>query len=134
IRDRDFEPRPLGGNIVAEASAEVRFPLFGESFVGAAFLDGAYVSQRTNPELSRSKAAITPGVGVRYRSPVGPIRVDIGINPGAAETLPVITEETIAGETRLVTLGQTRFFAPLKGGFSGILNRTTIHLSIGEAF
>ena len=134
IRDRDFEPRPLGGNIIAEASAEVRFPLFGESFVGAAFLDGAYVSQRTNPELSRSKAALTPGVGVRYRSPVGPIRVDIGINPGAAETLPVITEETIAGETRLVRLGQTRFFAPLKGGFSGILNRTTIHLSIGEAF
>lgn len=134
LRDRDFEPRPLGGNIVAEASAEVRFPLFRENFVGAAFLDGAYVSQRTNPELSRSKAALTPGVGVRYRSPVGPIRVDIGINPGAAETLPVITEETVAGETRLVTLEQSRFFAPLKGGFRGLLNRATLHLSIGEAF
>lgn len=134
LEDRDFEPRPLGGNIVVEASAEIRFPLFRESFVGAAFLDGAYVSQRTNPELSRSKAAVTPGFGVRYRSPVGPIRVDIGINPGASETLPVITEETIAGETRLVTLDQSRLFAPLKGGFRGLLNRTTIHLSIGEAF
>ncbi len=134
LRDRDFEPRPLGGNIVVEASAEIRFPLFRENFVGAAFLDGAYVSQRTNPELSRSKAAITPGFGVRYRSPVGPIRVDIGINPGASETLPVITEQTVAGETRLVTLEQSRLFAPLKGGFRGVLNRATLHLSIGEAF
>ncbi|MEO5579221.1 MAG: BamA/TamA family outer membrane protein, partial [Gemmatimonadaceae bacterium] len=133
LRDRDFEARPLGGNVVAEASAEVRFPLW-RTLVGAAFLDGAYVSQRTNPELSRSKAAITPGIGVRYRSPVGPIRVDIGINPGASETLPVVTEATVAGETRLVTLDESRLFSPFRKGFRGVLDRVTLHLSIGEAF
>ncbi|MEJ7758852.1 MAG: BamA/TamA family outer membrane protein [Gemmatimonadaceae bacterium] len=134
LRNRDFEPRPLGGNIIAEGSAEMRFPLWKDVVVGAAFIDGAYVSQRTNPLLPKSKAAVTPGFGVRYRSPVGPIRVDIGINPGAAETLPVVTESTVAGETRLVTLSKSRLFDPFRSGFRGVLDRVTLHLSIGEAF
>lgn len=133
LKDSDFEPRPLGGNIIAEASAEVRFPLW-KTLVGAAFVDGAYVSQRTNPLLPKSKAAVTPGFGIRYRSPVGPIRIDVGINPGASETLPVVTEAIVGGETRLITLEQSRLFNPVRGGFRGLLDRVTLHLSIGEAF
>lgn len=129
----DFEPRPLGGNFVAETSAELRFPLW-KRIVGAVFLDAAYVSQRTNPELPESKAAITPGFGGRYRSPVGPIRVDLGINPGLSETLPVVTDAIVNGERRLVTLEQRRRFAPVGQGPRGILDRLVLHLSIGEAY
>lgn len=134
LKDRDFEPRALGGNIVAEGSTEVRFPLFMNKLVGAVFVDAGYVSQKTNPALPKSKAAITPGFGVRYLSPVGPIRVDLGINPGLAETLPVVTEGVVDGETRLVTLDQQRRYHPIRGGFSGVLDRVVLHLSIGEAF
>ncbi len=134
LKDRDFEPRPLGGNFVAEASGELHFPLFMEKLVGAVFVDGGYVSQRTNPSLPKSKAAFTPGFGGRYLSPVGPIRVDFGINPGRAETLPVVTESVVNGERRLVTLGQRRLYHPVRSGFSGVLDRITLHLSIGEAF
>jgi outer membrane protein insertion porin family/translocation and assembly module TamA len=129
----DFETRPLGGNFVAETSAEFRFPLWRQIF-GAAFIDAGYVSQRTNPELPTSKAAITPGFGVRYRSPVGPIRVDLGINPGLSETLPVLTDAIIDGEKRLVTLDERRRFKPVGRGAWGILDRMVLHLSIGEAF
>jgi outer membrane protein assembly complex protein YaeT len=129
----DFEARPLGGNFVIEASAELRFPLW-RSLYGAGFIDAGYVSQRTNPGLPTSKAAITPGIGVRYRSPVGPIRVDIGINPGLAETLPVVTETIIDGEKRLVTLEERRRFKPVGRGAWGVLDRMVLHLSIGEAF
>lgn len=129
----DFEPRPLGGNVVAELSAEFRFPLWRELF-GAGFLDYGYVAQRTNPELPRSRSAVTPGFGVRYRSPVGPIRVDIGINPGREESLPVVTEAIVDGENRLVTLAERRRFAQSGGGSKGVLQRMTLHLSIGEAF
>jgi hypothetical protein len=90
------------------------------------------VSQRTNPNLPRRRTALTPGFGFRYRSPVGPIRADIGINPGRSESLPVVTESIVNGQKTLVTLQQRRIYAP--NGGSGILNRMVLHLSIGEAF
>jgi outer membrane protein insertion porin family/translocation and assembly module TamA len=130
----DFEPRPLGGNFVAESSIEYRFPLWRQVLVGAVFADGGYVSQKTSPDLPKSRAAITPGFGVRYRSPVGPIRVDFGINPGRKEELPVVTEETVNGVTRLVTLDQRRSFSVGGSGARGFLDRLVLHLSIGEAF
>ena len=129
----DFQPRPLGGNFVAEASAEFRFPVWRQLF-GAVFVDGGYVSQKTAPGLPASAKAVTPGFGVRYRSPVGPIRIDLGVNPGRAEDLPVVTETTVNGVTKLVTLTKVRSFAQSGAGFRGALNRLTLHLSIGEAF
>jgi outer membrane protein assembly complex protein YaeT len=134
LKDRDFEPRPLGGNVLAEGSAELRFPLFSDQVIGAAFVDAGYLAQRVNPALPKSRAAVTPGFGARYLSPVGPIRVDFGINPGLAETLPVVTESVINGEKRLVLLTESRRYHPVRSGFSGVLDRITLHLSIGEAF
>jgi hypothetical protein len=84
--------------------------------------------------LPKSKLAITPGFGGRYLSPVGPIRVDFGFNPGRQEVLPVVTEAIVNGEKRLVTLDQRRVYHPVRGGFAGFLDRVTLHLSIGEAF
>ena len=133
IARTDFEPRALGGNLVAETSVEMRFPVWRQ-IVGAVFVDAGYVSQRTNPDLPKSRAAITPGFGARYRSPVGPIRVDFGINPGRSEELPVVTESLVDGQTRLVTLEQRRKFNVVGNGFGGLLDRLTLHLSIGEAF
>jgi outer membrane protein assembly complex protein YaeT len=129
--DRDFEPRPLGGNFVLEGSVEARFPVWRE-LIGAVFVDAGRVTQRTNPALPRSRTAITPGFGGRYRSPVGPIRADIGFNPGKAESLPVVTENIVNGQKTLVTLQQRRSYSPQRGG--SILNRMVLHLSIGEAF
>ena len=129
----DFEPRPLGGNFVAEASAEFRFPIWQQLF-GAVFVDGGYVSQKATNGLPSSARAVTPGFGVRYRSPVGPIRVDLGINPGRAEEIPVVTETTVNGVAKLVTLQQRRGFTQAGSGFRGALDRLVLHLSIGEAF
>jgi len=133
LEDRDFEPRPLGGNFVLEGSVEARFPVWRD-LTGAAFIDAGMVSQKINSSLPRRRAAVTPGFGVRYRSKVGPIRADIGINPGTTESLPVVTEDLTNGQRTLVTLQQRRSYSPAKGGVGGILNRMVLHLSIGEAF
>ena len=129
----DFDQRPLGGNFVAEASAEFRFPIWQQLF-GAVFVDGGYVSQKTTPDAPSSARAVTPGFGFRYRSPVGPIRIDLGVNPARSEELPVVTEESVNGVTKLVTLTQRRDFSQAGSGFRGALNRLVLHLSIGEAF
>jgi hypothetical protein len=132
IKDRDFQALPLGGNLVAEASAEFRFPVYGD-FLAALFVDGGYLAQNTDKTLPKSQAAVTPGIGVRYLSPVGPIRVDVGWNPIKSEKLTVITEDTVAGRTQLITLPQSmqRTYAPSGGGF---LSHLALHLSIGEAY
>jgi outer membrane protein assembly factor BamA len=131
LKDRDFEPRPLGGNFVVEGSVEARFPVWQQLF-GAVFVDAGMVSQRTNPTLPKKRTAVTPGFGFRYRSPVGPIRADIGFNPGATESLPVVTESIVNGQKTLVTLQKRRIYAPTNG--HGVLGRMVLHLSIGEAF
>jgi outer membrane protein insertion porin family len=129
LATRDFDPRPLGGNVVLEGSIEARFPVW-RALSGAAFVDAGVVTQKINRDLPRRRGAITPGFGVRYQSPVGPIRADIGINPGTTETLPVVTEAIVAGQRKLVTLDKRRVYDPGKK----IFDRLVLHLSIGEAF
>jgi outer membrane protein assembly factor BamA len=129
LANRDFEPRALGGNIVVEGSAELRFPVW-KDLSGAAFVDAGYVAQRINPALPKSKAAVTPGIGIRYLTRVGPVRVDLAMSPASGEFLPVVTEQVIDGEVRLVNVKENRRYAPAKG----LLNRMQLHLSIGEAF
>jgi outer membrane translocation and assembly module TamA len=67
---------PRGGNAVLILNGELRFPVWRE--VGAvAFVDGGNVFRRvTEFDIGELRGSV--GFGVRYRSPVGPIRVDLG--------------------------------------------------------
>ena len=85
----------------------------------------------------RGKGAITPGFGIRYYSPVGPIRVDVGINTSKAEELAVVTELVKNGKREIVPLDIPRRYSATgsdKGAFRNALNRLVLHLSIGQAF
>jgi len=132
-----FIPRPVGGTSVIEASVEYRFPFWGP-LQGAVFVDGARVGTQGNGLEVEGRTYVTPGVGARFATPVGPIRVDLGIRPTVAERLPVVTEIVDPdGERRLVRLDLPRDHDPtsVRGGFLGqALARLTLHLSIGEAF
>ena len=81
--------------------------------------------------------AITPGVGFRYKSPVGPIRVDLGYNPRQREDLQVVTTaKDSTGMERLVELNTTRSYTNggQARGFWGLFNQMVLHLSIGQAY
>jgi len=145
LGDDRFTPRPTGGNTILEGSAEVRFPIW-KSLGGAAFVDGALVGESTITGVTRRTGAITPGVGIRYYSPVGPIRVDVGFNPNVSEPLRVLTQVGDGANSEIVPvqimgangnpIDVTRNYAPAKnqGGFRGFLNQLTLHLSIGHAY
>ena len=134
-----FQPQPLGGTAVAEASVEYRFPLSPAHGVsGAIFLDGAVIGTNQLSGLLGATAAVTPGFGVRMATPVGPVRLDLGIRPRLIEDLPVVTQVTSAdGRVQLVTLDKTRKYNPLDnsgGFFRQVLSRLRLHLAIGPPF
>ena len=130
LESRDFTPRPLGGTSDIEGSVEYRFPIW-QALSGAAFVDAGIVGNAGLQDLAHGTGAVTPGAGVRYRSPVGPIRVDIAWNPAIAEDLQVYTERTNANGVReLVPLDVRYRYQPDRG----LLKQLTLHLSIGEAF
>ncbi|HET7622956.1 MAG TPA: BamA/TamA family outer membrane protein [Gemmatimonadaceae bacterium] len=137
VPSSDFEPRPTGGTSLIEANIEYRFPIW-KRLGGAVFVDGAYVGEGSASEIFKGTGAITPGFGLRYQSPVGPIRIDLGIRPSLKEVLPVITQTIDStGAPHLARLQNTKVYDPLEGSggtFKKILRRLSLHLSIGQAF
>ena len=139
VKASAFQPRPLGGSALAEASVEFRFPLsVPAGLSGAVFVDGAIVGTRRFSNLLGATATITPGFGVRFDTPVGPVRLDLGIRPRVVEELPVITQVTASdGTFQLVTLKTRRRYDPAEatgGALRQIFSRLTLHLAIGPAF
>jgi outer membrane protein insertion porin family len=81
---------PTGGHGLIVLNAEARLPLRG-GLGAVAFIDGGNVWRNVEDmDFSQIRGAV--GFGLRYRSPVGPIRVDLGfkldrriIRPGERE-------------------------------------------------
>ncbi len=69
---------PRGGNSVVILNAELRVALFG-ALQGVTFLDAGNVYPQVS-DLDITDLRLAPGFGVWYRSPVGPIRLDLGFN------------------------------------------------------
>lgn len=70
-----FQGDPIGGASLLETCAEVRMR-FSEDFGGVAFVDAGNAYAASTPDFTDSLYVGT-GVGVRYYSPVGPLRFDI---------------------------------------------------------
>jgi translocation and assembly module TamA len=70
---------PIGGRGLAEFALEARIRLkqFGGNFGIVPFFDGGSLSTSAVPDLRQWRLAA--GVGVRYYSLFGPIRIDVGI-------------------------------------------------------
>lgn len=93
---------PIGGSALIILNAELRAPVWRD--LGAAvFVDGGNVFARPG-ELDLTHLRGSLGFGLRYRSPVGPIRVDLGFK---------LARRTINGQLE---------------------PRTALHFSIGQAF
>ncbi len=68
--------RPTGGTALAAATAEFR-QRFGESFGAAVFVDAGQVDTASTPFSGALRAGA--GVGARYYTPIGPIRLDVAV-------------------------------------------------------
>lgn len=112
---------PVGGNGLADGSIELRFDVAGS--VGAAvFVDAANIADSSSlpsawqTTLDPTRLQFAAGTGLRYKTPFGPLRLDVGV--------------------RLVN-AQGEWFPPVPFTPEGTTHRepvVAVHLSLGEAF
>jgi outer membrane protein assembly factor BamA len=87
---------PVGGRQLFVLNSEVRFPLhLMKKLGGVVFYDGGNVYSAINFPNFTNNYTNTVGLGLRYTTPIGPIRIDIGHNlnpvPGINPTQYYIT-------------------------------------------
>ncbi|MDP2957436.1 MAG: BamA/TamA family outer membrane protein [Longimicrobiales bacterium] len=151
LGDGGFQARPTGGTTVIEGSLEARIPLTA-TFQGALFTDVGQVWNAAG-DLDLSSLRMTPGFGIRYLSPIGPLRFDLAYRFSGGESLAVVTNgvrpfapATDDPDDRLQVAGgpipwvATRALAALgprvlyDDSPASSLRRWQLHISIGQAF
>ncbi len=86
--ERDLGPHdprgnPVGGEFYSIFNVEYTFPIYGE-LLGAVFVDaGNLLPDARDPGLNDMRYGI--GGGLRYNLPIGPVRLDYGVNPNPRE-------------------------------------------------
>ena len=153
-----YRVAPSGGNAMWTANVELRTRGGGPGslFHWVVFLDAGRV-WNTNDVFSsfNADARVTPGIGLRLATPLGPFRMDVGYNPYPLDAGPAFLVERAdpangragraicvsPGTADLLTLptGSTgaapdcpATFKPTRRG--GLLPRLAFHFSIGNAF
>ncbi len=104
--------RPVGGLTSWELSLELRFPVGVFDPLGAVLFVDASDVRLGRAEYSLDDPHVAPGIGLRYPTPIGPVRLDLGVR--LLELLDREQPENTA--PRL-------FGAPM-----------TLHLAVGQAF
>ena len=137
VPDDQLFTRSVGGSSLIEGSVELRLPLL-KALGAVVFVDGAYVGTAGLASPARGKGAITPGAGFRYRSPLGVLRLDIGLRPVGAELLPVVVATTSpTGNDDIVRLAREKRYSlitPSTGTLHSIARRLVVHFAMGQAF
>jgi outer membrane protein assembly complex protein YaeT len=146
---------PVGGQALLFLNAELRFPLIGDNVSGVLFWDAGNVYTRlrdisiryrqphTTQQVRTDQGVTTEdvfgfnymahavGFGIRYRTPVGPIRLDLAFSPNSTHFAGC------AGYTGSQLLDCGRVDAnnqPLVPRKNDRINPFQFHFSIGQAF
>jgi hypothetical protein len=136
---------------VLEANLELRFRL-GSSLQGVAFVDAGQLWGATQ-SVDLGELEVTPGTGIRFLSPIGPLRVDVAYRFRGGQALSVVTSQLrpfvdgeddpndriLVGVERIpfVESNELAVLAPtVLFGESSALSwrRFQLHISIGQAF
>ena len=128
----------LGGTQVALGTLELRgpSPVLARFARVAAFVDVGQVwspglDERSELGLAGGPLVVTPGIGLRIATPVGPIRADLGYNAYDLRSGPLYLA-TSDGSDRLSDLIFWRSrFQPEQ---QTLLDRIQLHIAVGQAF
>jgi outer membrane protein assembly complex protein YaeT len=121
---------PLGGSALFTNTFELRFPLFGDNLGGVLFNDAGNVYTSLNDLSFRFRQRNLQdfnymvqgfGFGIRYRTPIGPVRLDLSFSPDAPRFFGLKgTEQDLINNTAISTVQK--------------INAFQFHFSLGQAF
>ncbi len=128
--DVDTVRSSTGGtrSILASAEVTARLPIGPPSLRGAVFVDAGQVWESRDTLATRPGLRITPGVGARFATPVGPIRLDVAYNPYNPEPGPLYG---INERGELVPNPLIPRYQPEES--RGFIRRLVVQLSLGNA-
>ena len=120
----------LGGNALFTNTFELRFPLYGDNLAGVLFQDAGNVYATLGDVSFRFRQhnlqdfdymVQDVGFGLRYRTPIGPVRLDLSFSPNAPRFFGLKgTEEDLINGTAISTVQKISAFQ--------------FHFSLGQAF
>jgi len=121
---------PTGGNTVFTANLELRVPapIFPERVRLGLFVDVGQVWERGDALTTVSGLRVTPGLGLRFVTPLGPVRLDAAYNGYPQEPGPLYFLDRT--DKSLTATGQT-IRPGLPGGF---WRRIVVQFAVGQAF
>ncbi|HEV8265139.1 MAG TPA: BamA/TamA family outer membrane protein [Gemmatimonadales bacterium] len=129
---------PTGGNSVVVLNAELRFPspIFAQRMRLGLFVDVGRVWERTGGVVSLDSLRVTPGVGVRITTPLGPVRVDAAYNGYPAERGPLLFQTPTDS---IIRIRPTDGVSPPDdypppGGRKRFWDRIVWQFAVGQAF
>jgi len=128
--DVSVRAAPIGGNSIVVVNAELRFatPLFPDRMRVALFVDAGQVWERGGDPSTVAGVRVTPGVGVRFTTPLGPVRLDAAYNGYPAEPGPLYFQDN---KTNNLTLTGETYQPGLPAGF---WRRVVVQFAVGQAF
>lgn len=113
---------PVGGNMLGIGNVEIRLPspVWGRHFRWVAFVDAGVLWDRDQNEPA---IRVTPGVGLRLVTPLGPVRLDVGYN-GYGQ------------QTGALYLSQNDAVIKIRDSYtpSGNPDRFVFHFAVGQPF
>ena len=126
---------PVGSYAILLANVELRIPapLFSERMRLAAFVDLGRLWDMGEQGMVSAGYRVTPGIGVRILTPLGPIRVDVAYNdyPRQRGPLYVAVAPTATTPGRLDVVSAD-YPGPERG--TSFLDRLRFQFSVGEAY
>lgn len=121
---------PIGGKALLVNNLELRFPLIGDNLGGVLFHDAGNVySELKRLNLRWNQKNLSDfdymvhsfGMGIRYRTPIGPVRIDLAFTPNSPRFngFEGTREDLLFGRGRAAQLR---------------VNQFQFHISLGQAF
>jgi translocation and assembly module TamA len=126
---------PIGGNGLVDGSFEARYPL-SESLVLSAFVDFGQVTRGRLGVADLRTMLVAVGLGLRYRTPVGPVRVDLGRRLQIGEPPPLLVQDMTGVVSQLPYAVNDSCFGLGGSGRTTVVGDSlcVLHIAIGEAF
>ncbi|HYU09482.1 MAG TPA: BamA/TamA family outer membrane protein [Gemmatimonadales bacterium] len=98
---RGVQTRPTGGNTAIILNAELRLPspILASRMRLGLFVDAGQVWERGTEIVSLSGMRVTPGAGVRFTTPLGPVRIDVAYNGYPAPRGPLLYQTSATADS-----------------------------------